>query len=76
MNIDKGGIGISIYFINFFNLLLKILTFLLRKPKNNSFFVKSPTGATALDFMDPIFIIYMTSAFQRYATLFWGIFFN
>ena len=36
---------------------------------------KSLTGATALDFMDPIFLIYMTSAFQRYATLFWGIFF-
>ena len=26
--------------------------------------------------MDPIFLIYMTSAFYRYATLFWGILFE
>ena len=32
-------------------------------------FVTHCTGSTALDFMDPRFIIYMTSAFQRYVTL-------
>ena len=30
----------------------------------------------AFDFMDPIFLIYMTSALQRYATLFWGVLFE
>ena len=53
------------------------LDFIIALAQKYQFFVQSPTGATtALDFMDLRFTIYMISAFQRYATLFWGIFFK
>ena len=61
----KGGIWINInsmkniWYWNFYSIIA--LSLLLQ--------VSHCTGSTALDFMDPRFIIYMTSAFQRYVTL-------
>ena len=61
-------------FYKFLLIMIKIFDFIIASAQKYQSFDKNPIGATALDFMDPRFIIYMTSAFQRYATLFWGIF--
>ena len=73
---QQRGYGEQHLFYEIFLFIFEIFDFIIVLDQKYQFFCKSPTGATALDFMDPIFLIYMTSAFQRYATLFWGIFFE
>ena len=77
LKFDKqGGYRDQYLFCEIFSLIIEIFYFIIVLAQRYQFFVKSPTGATTLDFMDPRFITYMTSAFQRYAIVFCGIFFQ
>ena len=51
-------------FYNFLKFIIDNFYFIIELAQKYQFFVISPTRATALDFMDPRFLIYTTSAFQ------------
>ena len=57
--INKGGMRNNIYIHNTFSkFIIEIIYFIIALAQKYQFFFKSPTGATALDFIHPIFLIF------------------